>query len=456
MATDNIHQKMAGKSNYMEPPDRNIALGAIHCTDVLSRINDMDIGDLNIKSGFFKWVVRNAVAHFVHPKYGNTTPSLDVMVQRMKDQPGVTQEKKAKYIERIHTLYRQQPESPHFYLDSMQKNIITHGYHQSVSESIEIASKYGEEKAWQHLVDSVHAQESKKLQEEGIEICNWSATAADRLRLAKLEKEQPEKYKKMYYGVNKMDRILIGGQRPGMVGSIAGKTGIGKSIFLVNTGFFNSTKGLNVAHFIFENTIRQIATRYDSRLTGVPYDVLDNYGFEGAYKHSLPVVWRMFDMHRDLMGDRVRIIRCLPKATNVIQLGMALDRMEREEDFKTDVIIVDSPDLMVPVAKFDQYRLMQSGVYWELKAFVVERLLMCMGSSFVKANSSDEDPVPEGMGESYDKAKILDNMFVMIRTIAMRLANKAVIHFTKTRDTGHDSEKVEVYPDTHRMLMDTT
>ena len=61
--------------------------------------------------------------------------------------------------------------------------------------------------------------------------------------------------------------------------TIAGTTGMGKSIIAGEFGVNSLLEGLNVLHFTLENLASQTAARYDSRLSEIEYDTIKLYNF---------------------------------------------------------------------------------------------------------------------------------------------------------------------------------
>ena len=137
-----------------------------------------------------------------------------------------------------------------------------------------------------------------------------------------------------------LDKRLFGGFNKGELNIFAGGSGAGKSLFLANLGCNWVLKGMNVAYITFELSEPLVSMRVDSMLTDVPTKEIfkDLDGVEMKVK---------------LLGKKSGKfqIKYMPSGKTTNDLIIYIKEYEIKSGTKLDVVLVDYPDLMMPMNK---------------------------------------------------------------------------------------------------------
>ena len=434
--------------------ERDIVLGAIHDPDFMPVLVDSNVRGEHFDKRVYGWLVDKCVEYWNDENFGRQKVTRKALQSYVNKDKNLDEAKAKKYLRVIRTLFKREPENARFSLSELQKFSRYKTFLYTMEKTADYIEKESDvDEAIDYMSKSILELEMNKNNEW--ETHDLLDTFEDRQKNRKHRKNHPEMHKVFRFGIKGIDSRIIRGIVPGWIVALAAKTGVGKSIFCIHIGLFGLYQGFNVTHIITENEFEQIEGRYDSRITMVPYNVVQMYGYDGKQKPLLYQARRNFDMLREMVGTKLKTVKCIPNKTNILTIYNILEQLERREGHKTDLLIVDSPELMTSVARYQEYRLQKAAVYWELKSLLLEKNMIGFVTSQLKA-SADDSPTPEDMSESYDKARLLDYMLTLSRNERQKLEDKASIRIVKARDSDNDGTSIELNPDFSCMMMDVS
>lgn len=228
--------------------------------------------------------------------------------------------------------------------------------------------------------------------------------------------------------------------------TIAGLTSVGKSVLTHEFGLNSLLEGLNVLHFPLENTKDQTAQRYDSRMTEVEYDTIKLYKFN---KPELSNFKKIFKAISSSLENDVVIKELHRNSTDIYAIDKEVELL-RMDGFNVDFIIIDSCDIMASSSKFDSYRLDRASIYWDFKDYCKIKKIPGLTTTQLKATVKWKRAGVEDLAEAYDKARILDIVYLVSQTKEEYKEN--IVDFTvgKNRD-GVSGVGVKLFKDLSRM-----
>ena len=228
--------------------------------------------------------------------------------------------------------------------------------------------------------------------------------------------------------------------------TVAGLTGMGKSIIAGEFGANSLLDTLNVTHFTLENLAEQTAQRYDSRLTEIGYDTIKLYEFN---KKELAHFKKVFRALKSGLTNDVVIKETVKEETNITLIDKELELL-KADGFETDFLIVDSCDIMSSSRSYDSYRLERASIYWDFKFYLKVKRMAGLTTTQLKSSSKYKLSTVEDLAEAYDKARILDIVYIMSQTEDQ--AKDGIITFSldKNRD-GPGKINLDLFKDSARM-----
>jgi len=228
--------------------------------------------------------------------------------------------------------------------------------------------------------------------------------------------------------------------------TIAGLTSVGKSALSHEFGLNSLLEGLNVLHFPLENTKDQTAQRYDSRMTEVKYDTIKLYNFNKA---ELTNFEKTFEAISSSLKNDVVIKELHRNSTDIMAIDNEVELL-KIDGFDTEFIIIDSCDIMAASSKFDSYRLDRASIYWDFKDYCKIKKIPGLTTTQLKATAKWKRAGVEDLAEAYDKARILDIVYLVSQTKEEFKDN--IVDFTvgKNRD-GIDGIGVKLFKDLSKM-----
>ena len=228
--------------------------------------------------------------------------------------------------------------------------------------------------------------------------------------------------------------------------TIAGLTSVGKSALTHEFGLNSLLEGLNVLHFPLENTKDQTAQRYDSRMTEVKYDTIKLYNFNKAELSSFE---KTFEALSSSLKNDVVIKELHRDKTDILAISNEVELLKME-GFNVEFIIIDSCDIMAASSKFDSYRLDRASIYWDFKDYCKIKRIPGLTTTQLKVTAKWKRAGVEDLAEAYDKARILDIVYLVSQTKEEFKDN--IVDFTigKNRD-GVARIGVKLFKDLKRM-----
>jgi len=230
--------------------------------------------------------------------------------------------------------------------------------------------------------------------------------------------------------------------------TVAGVTGMGKSIVAGEFGVNSFLEGLNVLHFTLENLAEQTAQRYDSRLSEIEYDTIKLYEFD---KSQLSHFRKVFKSLSSRMKNDVVIKETVKDETSIVMVDKVLELLKLE-GFDTEFLIIDSCDLMSAVKNYDSHRLDRASIYWDFKFYLKAKRLPGLTTTQLKATSRFKLSTVEDLAEAYDKARILDIIYIMNQSEEQAKDNILTLALDKNRD-GPGGVRVDLYRDYKKMRL---
>jgi len=240
--------------------------------------------------------------------------------------------------------------------------------------------------------------------------------------------------------------VVTQGIQAGEAATIAGLTGLGKSIIAGEFGAVTVLDAMNVLHITTENTSDQTAQRYDSRLSQLEYDTIKLYKFT---PNQLKSFRKIFTALTAAMENDVVIKEAVRNKTDIVYIDKLI-RSLRGDGFNTELLIVDSCDIMASSVDMRDYRLDRASVYWDFKDYCKINRLPGLTTTQLKSSAKWQIATSEDLAEAYDKARILDIVYIMSQTEEDFKRGTVKFSLDKNRD-GVGGIVVTLYKDSARM-----
>jgi replicative DNA helicase len=222
-------------------------------------------------------------------------------------------------------------------------------------------------------------------------------------------------------GWDYIDNITKGGLGKKELGVVVAPTGAGKSMVLVHLGAKALQAGLNVVHYTLELGDTVVGTRYDSCITGIPFnDIID--------KKEM-----VYDTVKEVKG-RLIIKEYPPKTASTVTIKNHLDKLRRQGN-KIDMVIVDYGDLIKPSKAEKEKRNELESIYEELRA--IAQIFECPVYTASQTNRSGlnaEVVTMESIAEAFNKCFVADFIFSLSRTVNDKNANTGRFFIAKNRN----------------------
>ena len=228
--------------------------------------------------------------------------------------------------------------------------------------------------------------------------------------------------------------------------TVSGLTGMGKSIIAGEYGISGLLGGFNILHYSFENTYEQTAQRYDSRLTEIKYDTIKMYEFDRA---QLEHFEKTFNVLSSEFKNDIEIRETIQNETDIISVDRDVQLL-KTNGFNVEFLIIDSLDIMKAVRNMKEHRLDRASVYWDFKIYCKLRRIPGLTTTQLKSTSKWKISTVEDLAEAYDKARILDIVYIMSQTEEDAKANIVRYSVDKHRDAP-SGVSVNLFKDTEHM-----
>jgi hypothetical protein len=243
----------------------------------------------------------------------------------------------------------------------------------------------------------------------------WKERVAWRARLP---------HNKIPTGIAKFDKLLDGGTGPGELCILAGGTSVGKTTGLINIAAAAIEAGKKVMYYSFEQNEFKIGTKFDCRFVGKTHQELREMSATLPEKLK-----KKFESMMASYGRALKIAWYPSETETVATLKAHLALLKGSSLFVPDVIIIDSPDLLL--AKTDNARASEhevlGSVYNSLFNLCQEMQCTIWGASDIKAEilkatrkSDKTQPDAADLGGTYKKSKKADIVITLQQTAKER------------------------------------
>jgi len=240
-------------------------------------------------------------------------------------------------------------------------------------------------------------------------------------------------------GLEQLDQktVLNGGLGRGELGVIVANTGVGKSHMLVGLGAQALKLGKNVVHYTFELTETAVGIRYDSHLTGIASNEIQDSKQE------------VLDKYKEMELGKLIIKEYPTGAATVNTIRSHLEKLSLR-GFTPSMLLIDYADIMRSTREYDALRLELKLIYEELRNLAMEKNIPIWTASQANRDSSNSDVVGlENMSESYGKAMVADVVISLSRKPTEKATGAGRLFVAKNR-AGRDGILFPVHIDTAR------
>jgi len=234
-----------------------------------------------------------------------------------------------------------------------------------------------------------------------------------------------------------MDQRLFGGMNRGELNIFAGGSGSGKSLFMQNIAINWITAGLNGVFLTLELSEELCAMRMDAMVA--------NCSTKEIFKDldTLEMKIRMVGKK----SGKLRI-KYMPAQSNVNHIRAYLKELEIQTGQKTDFIMVDYLDLVMPVsAKVSPSDLFVKDKYVseELRNLAREFNILMITASQLNRSAVEEIEFDHShISGGISKINTADNVFGIFTSRAMRERGRYQIQLMKTRSSSGVGQKVDL------------
>jgi replicative DNA helicase len=234
-----------------------------------------------------------------------------------------------------------------------------------------------------------------------------------------------------------MDARLFGGMNRGELNIFAGGSGSGKSLFMQNIAINWMTAGLNGVFLTLELSEGLTAMRMDAMVA--------NCSTKEIFKDldTLEMKIRMVGKK----SGKLRI-KYMPAQSNVNQIRAYLKELEIQTGMKTDFIMVDYLDLVMPVsAKVSPSDLFIKDKYVseELRNLAKEFNILMITASQLNRSAVEEIEFDHShISGGISKINTADNVFGIFTSRAMKERGRYQIQLMKTRSSSGVGTKVDL------------
>ena len=234
-----------------------------------------------------------------------------------------------------------------------------------------------------------------------------------------------------------LDKRLFGGMNRGELNIFAGGSGSGKSLFMQNIAINWVTQGLNGVFLTLELSEELCAMRMDSMVANISTREI----FKDLDQLELKV---------KMVGKKAGSMRIkyMPAQSNVNQIRAYLKELEIQTGRKTDFIMVDYLDLVMPVsAKVSPNDLFVKDKYVseELRNLAREFGILMITASQLNRSAVEEIEFDHShISGGISKINTADNVFGIFTSRAMRERGRYQIQLMKTRSSSGVGMKVDL------------
>jgi len=235
-------------------------------------------------------------------------------------------------------------------------------------------------------------------------------------------------------GWEHIDQITGGGGGRKELGVVIAPTGVGKSMVLVHLGATALKAGMTVVHYTLELQDTVIASRYDSCITGIRLNEVQD---------------RKSEIKKDIDDlEGTLIVKEYPTKTATTNTIRAHLEKLKQQGIMPDMIIVDYADLLRTLSARKEKREELESIYEELRAIMMEN--NCVGWTASQTNRTglnQEIITMQAISEAFNKCFIADFIFSVSRTTEDKQTNGGRVYVAKNRN-GPDGLVYSIFMDT--------
>jgi replicative DNA helicase len=386
---------------YGIPFQVKVISGLLNHKNFLQNVYDI-LDPENFSNPALKWIVERIMGYY---KDYHTVPTMDIInVEVKKVENDIL---KTSIVEQLKEAYRV-PDSELPYVE------------------FEFTSFCRNQQLKQALLESVDLLQAGQFDDIRKLINNALKAGEDKNLGLNLKLDIEERYREDARGVivatpwEEFNKLLKGGVGKGDLAIVFGGPGGGKSWFLVALGAFAILNGLTVLHYTLELDSNYTGLRYDSCLTGIPFEEILNHREDSERRMS------------QLPGNLI-VRKYSPKRASVYTLEAHIQRCT-DDDLKPDLVIVDYADYLNAKTKGKERKDDIDDVYIGLKGLASELEIPIWTASQVnRAGSQDEVVEGDKAAGSYDKIMIADFIVSISRRRKDKVNGTGRLHIMKNR-----------------------
>lgn len=242
----------------------------------------------------------------------------------------------------------------------------------------------------------------------------------------------PEKYRGVLTGIDDLDRVT-GGLWKGELGFCFGKSGVGKSFFLLQVAYYAFMQNLCVLVIPIEMPLIQWQRRFDSRISHVAYEKFKWATLTSDEK----VQWErsVLRARAQFSGKGARVhITHIPTGCTVPLVRVELERLIRLGE-PADMLIIDYAGLMrTPRQRYTEHGEL-SAIFEELKGMATAYDIPVWTASQAKRGSFRRTELgQEDVGYSQGIVNISDLVVGIARSDVEILTERLILSISKYRD----------------------
>jgi replicative DNA helicase len=396
---------------------------------------------------YMRWTYKSLKAYMDNPKYKGKIPSIKVFKDVLENDDKIEKSIKVVFFDKIKDLFERKLQNEEYSLDVVEDHVRKREFKFLLEDTIQ---KMGTFKDPNVAINNLVNKSFKISNQNKFHSVSLIDTFKDRHEERIRRISDPKKYKCFKFDLPSLEHCFPGGITAPMFGTIAAKTGRGKSITTVHLGVEALHQGFNVTHITSENEVSQVTGRYDSRMSKIKYNDIKLARLSEDEFNSLD---KMYENFKDKYRNSIQIVKVAPNEFNASTILHVLNILEGD-GHNTEFLIIDSPDLMQSVANFRDKRLQQSAIYWELKTLLEEKQCIGLATTQLRSSSEDDDPTSEDLSESYDKARLLDFVFVLTQNKTQKATKEATLALVKNRDGDLPTNSITIATHFDRMFFE--
>lgn len=352
-------------------------------------------------------------------------------------------------LETAKELFRRAPAAKEYAADQLELWIRAARMKRGMQKAVKVLSDGNVDEAEVELIGAV-----KRKSHTVVEAGDWFMGYDDRQEQRFRERKEPTLRPAIPTRLPSFDKMLSGGGiRIEQIGMVIGHTGRGKSMVANHFAFYGASAGWDTIEFCTEMSKELVDTRLDAKFFERSIKDFENFDFTPTDLADLDDKWCRLEAR---LANRLYTVSVPPKWMTPAALEEVIDEREQETGRKTKLVVVDSPDHMIPDERgIREARLQASSIYWSLKRIVTERKMAMWVTCQGPAAWLDRLMTAEAFSESYDKTRTADIVFTMNQTKAEKRTGLIRGYVAKNR-TGSAGDLIYLSTDLSRAHIEET